>query len=153
MPVLVVIFLLINTIGHNFIRSIVFYLTQLLRPQRHDKIGRHLAKLMKRTGRPVSTAPAAPVVPFTRPCLDRLRELSTRFAALARPLPDYAIIELAVTRLYHEYCLYANEIQVSDPASVKLIKAQSRAVLEARYREHVTAARPQPNPAKNTPVR
>jgi hypothetical protein len=89
------------------------------------------------------SSPNLPPVPFTRDSLDCLRELGLRFKALGRPLPDHLIVELAIRKLYHEYCLYANDMQISDTPSIKLMK-QSKAVLDARYREFVDAERPSP---------
>jgi hypothetical protein len=76
-------------------------------------------------------------VPFTRSSLDVLRALMVRFHDLQRPLPEYSIIELALQRLYNEYCLVGHEIQATDPASMRLLKKNSREVLNARYREYM----------------
>ena len=75
-------------------------------------------------------------VPFTRASLDALRGLAVRFNDLQRPLPDHAIVELALRRLYSEYCLFDNDIRATDSESTRLIKKNSRAVLSMRYREY-----------------
>jgi hypothetical protein len=75
-------------------------------------------------------------VPFTRDSLDCLRALAVRFNALARPLPEHSIIEIALRRLYYEYCPGDKDIQPSDQASIRLIKRNSMQVLQARYREY-----------------
>lgn len=76
-------------------------------------------------------------VPFTRKSLNTMRALAARFKDLQKPLPDYMVVELALERMYHEYCLYDNEIQESDSKSTRLIKraSTSRAVLNQRYPE------------------
>lgn len=74
-------------------------------------------------------------VPFTRDSVGTLRALAVRFSELQKPLPEYAIIEIALRRLYNEYCLSDNEVQASDVASTRLIKRNSMQVLQARYRE------------------
>lgn len=95
------------------------------------------------------SAPPLPV-PFTRDSLDCLRELALRFKALGRPLPDHLIVELAIRKMYHEYCLYANDVQISDTPAIKLMK-QSRAVLDARYKEFIDSERPgQPTGRRRT---
>lgn len=83
---------------------------------------------------PMRAEPTA--VPFTRASLDGLRKLRSCFHALARPLPEYAIVEIAILRLCSEYCLDDNEIQATDLDSARLIKKNSRQVLDARYREY-----------------
>ena len=76
-------------------------------------------------------------VPLTRDSLDTLRALAVRFRELARPLPEHVIVEIALRRLYSEYCLYDKDIQPTDTTSTRLIKRNSLQVLAARYREYM----------------
>jgi len=76
-------------------------------------------------------------VPFTRESRDMLRALAVRFHDLARPLPEHAIVEVALRRLYSEYCLFDSEVQPTDVTSTRLIKRNSLQVLQARYREYM----------------
>lgn len=85
---------------------------------------------------PTKTTTTPGAVPFTRQSLDTLRALVVRFAELQKPLPDHLIVELALMRLYNEYCLYDSDIRPSDLTSTRLIKKNSKAVLDARYREY-----------------
>lgn len=88
------------------------------------------------THRRPSDEPSA--VPFTRASLDALRGLMVRFRDLQRPIPEHVVIEIALQRLYNEYCLYDSDIQPSDIASMSLLKKNSREVLNARWREYCT---------------
>ena len=65
---------------------------------------------------------------------DHLRQLSSRFVELQRPLPMRLILEFALQRLFHEYCLYANRHEKNLPPSTKeIIKhGGSREILSIR---------------------
>lgn len=64
-------------------------------------------------------------VPMTRDSVDCLHELSERFAALGRPMPQYRIIEDALYRLSAEYL-------------TKPLHPISKEILDRRYREFVS---------------
>jgi hypothetical protein len=60
-------------------------------------------------------------VALTSSGFDCLRQLSTRFVALEKPLPLRLILEFALQRLFHEYCLYANRPDTIAPSSTRAI--------------------------------
>ena len=88
-------------------------------------------------------------VPLTRASLDSLHALAVRFFELGKPLPEHVIVELALQRLYSEYCLFDSQVRDSDPQSVRLIKKNSRDVLAVRYREFGDV-NPIPHPRKRS---
>jgi hypothetical protein len=60
-------------------------------------------------------------VALTSSEFDHLRQLSSRFVELQRPLPMRLILEFALQRLFHEYCLYANKPEKNSPPSTQAI--------------------------------
>lgn len=66
-------------------------------------------------GRPAyrTRRPRKYAVPITREAVERLRQLSERFAALGRPLPQWRIIEDALTAMYREWCLTTPTLPIS----------------------------------------
>lgn len=69
-------------------------------------------------------------VPFTVASRDGLRKLSTRFEELGRPMPAYALIEIAVLQMVSNYCLTGGK--VGETSLQKLIKRHAEEMFEER---------------------
>jgi len=74
-------------------------------------------------------------VALTPDGFDLMDQLASRFTQLGRPSPRSLILEIALMRLFHEFCLYGNKRDRSAPESTRAIirHGGSPEILRLRY--------------------